>query len=215
MRIIDAVFERLRDAPAERIAIDRIARAAGVARSTVYAIFGSRAGLFDAVGRELAARSGYARLRRCQASAGRPRSPARRLPCVERDAGREPRHLSRAALDGPARRAGRRRRGRSGWTRSARPGWRGWQAGSPSRACSARASAPQDAEHVALGADELRELRLAVHRTRAQRRPNRVDAEPTGRTRPARGSRLSPSQPRRPCPQAREPAVLGTSAPQS
>jgi AcrR family transcriptional regulator len=62
MRIIEAVFDRLRAASAEPIAIDRIARAAGVARSTVYAIFGSRAGLFDAVGRELAARSGYERL---------------------------------------------------------------------------------------------------------------------------------------------------------
>ena len=62
MRIIEAVFERLREAPAERVAIDRIARIAGVARSTVYAIFGSRSGLFDAVGRDLAARSGYARL---------------------------------------------------------------------------------------------------------------------------------------------------------
>ena len=61
-RIIEAVFERLREAPAERVAIDRIARMAGVARSTVYVIFGSRSGLFDAVGRELAARSGYARL---------------------------------------------------------------------------------------------------------------------------------------------------------
>ena len=62
MRIIDAVFERLCVAPAERIVIERIARDAGVARSTVYAIFGSRAGLFDAVGRELASRSGYASL---------------------------------------------------------------------------------------------------------------------------------------------------------
>jgi AcrR family transcriptional regulator len=62
MRVIEAVFERLREAPAEPIAIDRVARIAGVARSTVYAIFGSRSGLFDAVGRELAARSGYALL---------------------------------------------------------------------------------------------------------------------------------------------------------
>ena len=62
MRIIDAVFERLREAPAEPIAVDQIARQAGVARSTVYAIFGSRSGLFDAVARELGDRSGYARL---------------------------------------------------------------------------------------------------------------------------------------------------------
>jgi AcrR family transcriptional regulator len=62
MRIIEAVFDRLRSAPAEQIVIDRVARDAGVARSTVYAIFGSRAGLFDAVGRELASRSGYASL---------------------------------------------------------------------------------------------------------------------------------------------------------
>jgi AcrR family transcriptional regulator len=62
MRIIEAVFERLREMPAEPIAIDRIAHVAGVARSTVYAIFGSRQGLFDAVGRELADRSGYASL---------------------------------------------------------------------------------------------------------------------------------------------------------
>jgi AcrR family transcriptional regulator len=62
MRIIEAVFDRLRAAPAEPIVIERVARSAGVARSTIYAIFGSRAGLFDAVGRELAERSGYARL---------------------------------------------------------------------------------------------------------------------------------------------------------
>ena len=61
-RIVDAVFTRLREAPAEPVSVDRIARMAGVARSTVYAIFGSRAGLFDAVGRELGARSGYATL---------------------------------------------------------------------------------------------------------------------------------------------------------
>ncbi len=61
-RIIDAVVERLREAPAEPIAIERIAEMAGVARSTVYAIFGSRAGLFAAVGLDAAERAGYAKL---------------------------------------------------------------------------------------------------------------------------------------------------------
>ena len=61
-RIIDAVIERLRKAPAEPVSIERIAEMAGVARSTVYAIFGSRAGLFDAVGAELHERAGYDRL---------------------------------------------------------------------------------------------------------------------------------------------------------
>ena len=58
-RIVEAVFERLRTAPSEPVSIERIAAKAGVARSTVYAIFGSRAGLFDAVGAELQARTGY------------------------------------------------------------------------------------------------------------------------------------------------------------
>jgi AcrR family transcriptional regulator len=61
-RIVDAVLERLRAAPAEPVAIEKIAAMAGVARSTVYAIFGSRAGLFDAVGAHLQERTGYERL---------------------------------------------------------------------------------------------------------------------------------------------------------
>jgi AcrR family transcriptional regulator len=61
-RIVDAALERLRDAPAEPLSMERIATMAGVARSTVYAIFGSRAGLFDAVGVELRERGGYDRL---------------------------------------------------------------------------------------------------------------------------------------------------------
>ena len=61
-RILDAVVERLRTAPAEPVSVERIAEMAGVARSTVYAIFGSRAGLFDAVAQDLNERLGYARL---------------------------------------------------------------------------------------------------------------------------------------------------------
>jgi AcrR family transcriptional regulator len=61
-RIVEAVYERLREAPAQPVSIDDVARIAGVARSTIYLIFGSRAGLFDAVGRDLFERGGYAQL---------------------------------------------------------------------------------------------------------------------------------------------------------
>jgi AcrR family transcriptional regulator len=61
-RILDAAYGRLREAPAEPLAVDRIAQEAGVARSTVYADFGSRAGLLDAVGRDLVERAGVAEL---------------------------------------------------------------------------------------------------------------------------------------------------------
>jgi AcrR family transcriptional regulator len=61
-RILDAVIERLREAPAEPVSIDRIAEMAGVARSTVYTIFGSRAGLFDAVAADVLEREDYALL---------------------------------------------------------------------------------------------------------------------------------------------------------
>ncbi len=61
-RILDAVIERLREAPAEPVSIDRIAEVAGVARSTIYAIFGSRGGLFDAVAADVLEQEDYERL---------------------------------------------------------------------------------------------------------------------------------------------------------
>ena len=61
-RILDAVYERLREAPSQPVSVDRIARMAGVARSTVYLVFGSRAGLFDALGDDLLRRDAYGRL---------------------------------------------------------------------------------------------------------------------------------------------------------
>src|SRR6476661_7909960 len=61
-RILDAVLERFSAAPTERVSVDQVARMAGVARSTVYLVFGSRAGLFDAVARDLLDRGGFDRV---------------------------------------------------------------------------------------------------------------------------------------------------------
>jgi AcrR family transcriptional regulator len=61
-RILDALAVRLREAPSAPVSIDYIARMAGVARSTVYLIFGSRAGLFDALGEDLLQRGGFERM---------------------------------------------------------------------------------------------------------------------------------------------------------
>jgi AcrR family transcriptional regulator len=61
-RILDAVLERFSEAPTERVSVDQVARMAGVARSTVYLVFGSRAGLFDAVARDLLERGGFDRV---------------------------------------------------------------------------------------------------------------------------------------------------------
>ncbi len=61
-RILETVYGRLREAPAQPVGLDDVARRARVARSTIYAIFGSRAGLFEALGNDLMERAGYARL---------------------------------------------------------------------------------------------------------------------------------------------------------
>jgi AcrR family transcriptional regulator len=61
-RILDAVAQRLRDAPTEPLSLDQVAKMARVARSTIYLIFGSRAGLFDAFTEDLTDRTGLARL---------------------------------------------------------------------------------------------------------------------------------------------------------
>ncbi|GAA3793761.1 TetR/AcrR family transcriptional regulator [Streptomyces chiangmaiensis] len=57
-RILDAVYERLRTAPSEPVGIDKVAKRAGVSRSTVYLVFGTRAGLFEALAADLLARGG-------------------------------------------------------------------------------------------------------------------------------------------------------------
>jgi AcrR family transcriptional regulator len=61
-RILDALEERLREAPTQPVGLDEIARRAAVARTTVYLVFGSRAGLFDALATELWQRAGLADL---------------------------------------------------------------------------------------------------------------------------------------------------------
>jgi AcrR family transcriptional regulator len=61
-RILDAVAHELRASPTEPVSLDRVAQHARVARSTVYLVFGSRAGLFDAFAEDLWERSGLADL---------------------------------------------------------------------------------------------------------------------------------------------------------
>jgi AcrR family transcriptional regulator len=67
-RILDAVARRLREAPAEPLSLDQVARLARVARSTIYLVFGSRAGLFDAFTEDLWQRTGIAELTRAVAT---------------------------------------------------------------------------------------------------------------------------------------------------
>ena len=61
-RILDAVIEQLRRSPGDPISLEQIADKADVARSTVYAVFGARAGLFDAVAADVLERDAYDRL---------------------------------------------------------------------------------------------------------------------------------------------------------
>lgn len=63
-RILDAVYDRLRKAPAERVTVDGVARIAGVSRATVYLVFGDRSGMFDAIGSDLLERSGFSEVMR-------------------------------------------------------------------------------------------------------------------------------------------------------
>jgi AcrR family transcriptional regulator len=61
-RILGALEQRLRDAPTEPVTLDEIAERAAVARTTIYLVFGSRAGLFDALTSQLWERAGLANL---------------------------------------------------------------------------------------------------------------------------------------------------------
>ncbi|MEV6304499.1 TetR/AcrR family transcriptional regulator [Actinoplanes sp. NPDC051861] len=69
-RILAAVGQRLREGPAEQPSLEQVARLARVSRSTVYAGFGSRAGLFDAFVIDLWERTGLSELSRAVASGG-------------------------------------------------------------------------------------------------------------------------------------------------
>ena len=61
-RILDSLYDRLREAPAQPVSVDEVARRARVSRSTIYLVFGSRSGLFDALTDHLLQGAGYDRL---------------------------------------------------------------------------------------------------------------------------------------------------------
>lgn len=68
-RILVAVADRMRTAPTEPVSIDQVARLAKVSRSTIYVVFGSRAGLFEAFAEDLWERTGLADLSQATKSA--------------------------------------------------------------------------------------------------------------------------------------------------
>jgi AcrR family transcriptional regulator len=67
-RILDAVATQLRETPAQPVSLDKVAELAQVSRSTIYVVFGSRAGLFDAFTVDLWERTGIGDLTRAVAA---------------------------------------------------------------------------------------------------------------------------------------------------
>jgi AcrR family transcriptional regulator len=66
-RILDALALRLSEAPSEPVNLELVARMAGVVRPTIYSVFGSRAGLFGALGADLFQRGGFEDMLRASA----------------------------------------------------------------------------------------------------------------------------------------------------
>jgi AcrR family transcriptional regulator len=63
-RILEVARASLEEGPVGALRVDQVARSAGVSRSTVYLLYGSRSGLFDALARHLRDEAGFDRLLR-------------------------------------------------------------------------------------------------------------------------------------------------------
>jgi AcrR family transcriptional regulator len=61
-RVLDAARATLERGPVGALRVDEVARTADVSRSTVYVLYGSRSGLFDALGRFLRDEAGFEEL---------------------------------------------------------------------------------------------------------------------------------------------------------
>ncbi len=141
------LYGRLREAPSQPLSVDRVARLAGVARSTVYLAFGSRAGLFDALRSDLLERSGLERL----IEAVRIPTPASTCVAASAAAARcSPPTATSSGRSSPCprwtTRPWRARCAAAG--RSARAAWLASPAGLRSRASCSPASAPSSAADV-------------------------------------------------------------------
>lgn len=62
LRIIEAARVCLTETPLLAVSLERIAIAAGVARRTIYTVFGSRLGLFEAIEQDIYRRGGFAEI---------------------------------------------------------------------------------------------------------------------------------------------------------
>ena len=62
-RILDALYEQLRTVPTEPLSLGQVAKTAEVSRSTIYLVFGSRAGLFEALAEDVLLSGGMEQLK--------------------------------------------------------------------------------------------------------------------------------------------------------
>ena len=101
-RILDALSQRLREAPSEPVNLEVVARMAGVVRPTIYSVFGSRAGLFGGLGADLFQRGGFEDMLKASAHPDTLEALRGGMPRDRPDVRGAPRRAPRPLLDGPA-----------------------------------------------------------------------------------------------------------------
>ena len=147
-RILDAVYARLRAAPTQPVSLEQVAQEARVARSTIYLVFGSRAGLFDAVAIDVLERGGFERVVEAVAHPDAREHLRQGIRAGHGDVRGLPRRPPGAVLDRRPRPGVDGRRHAARRTRAGPVAWSTSRSGSPSRACCGPTSPRQDAANI-------------------------------------------------------------------